>query len=378
MTSPASPETTLQVGQLLIYPGQGVVQVSRFFDLKGEPGVEVVTGLGGRIGGPLKAMRAQLHAPMPAARAEQVLARLARQDGAPDTRHTALRINQGWKTKVLGSFDQQVEVLHGFYRSPYRLGFGEMKLVMTLEDNVLGEIALAKTGGTELHAVLAARDDLSSELHAKFTAFAPKAPQRPPEPPLPPPEPADPFELTGATYLGSFTVKGGQLVTGDPVYVGGDDPGKGESLKYLLLGAVNGTWHAYVRYSEDRPSVLFAFADPAALGGTPPTAPTQAPAGRVWVDSGNMAIVDAAVRSAPETREAMTFPLFSEDLVRDRGCQSASGGGDGVYPVFASMKDGKAVWLAVEFEHAPEGGLNPTWQFVQEMERKLRLGRPAK
>lgn len=117
--------------------------------------------------------------------------------------------------------------------------------------------------------------------------------------------------------------------------------------------------------------MLFAFADPALTGELPPEA-SRRHVGRVWVDSGQMSILDAATRSAEDTQDAMLFPLFHETLVLDRGCMSRSGFGDGNYPVFATSRGDKATWLGVDFASEDDGLPTPTRQFMEQVEQKIR------
>jgi hypothetical protein len=54
---------------------------------------------------------------------------------------------------------------------------------------------------------------------------------------------------------------------------------------------------------------------------------------------------------------------------------SRSGFGDGIYPVFATTEAGKVTWLGVDFHDEEGGDATSTRKFMEEMEKKIRLGR---
>jgi RNA polymerase-interacting CarD/CdnL/TRCF family regulator len=365
--------SAFKTGELVIFPGQGVVVIEAPETREGESFIPL-TAETARIGVPAKNLARAVRRPMSAEQAKALLTRLEDPSGAPDTRSWELRYRDLSRSLVRGTPEQQAQALHTLYLSPYRHSFGERRLIMSLENALLGEIALARSGAKTLAEVIAARDEQATSLHAAFASFAPAAAQRPPEAPLEPPRPADPFSIPDTTYLGSFSVGSGRIAAGDPVLIGSKVPGAKDRQAFVLQPAWNGLWHAYVRSVDGRPSTLFAFVDPSVVKGGP-AAPGIEALGRVWVDSGKMAILDEAKRAAPEVEDEMSFPLFDETLVLGSGCMSTSGEGDGTYPVLASMDQGKVTWVAVDFEDESDAGKNPSWQFLQDAQRKIRLGK---
>lgn len=360
------------VGRLVIYPGRGVMRVDGHETHEGKVFVKLMDA-NAAILLPEENLARVVRPAMSAAQAEVLAVRLADREGVPDVRHGSLRFRDAMRTLVKGTCAQQADALHQLYLSPYRPGFGELKLMAQLEDVVLAEVVLARGSAVTLDEVAAQRAQLSAQLRSVAPAFARDAKERPPEPPLQPPSPRDPFSLPKTDYLGTFVVRSGKIAAGDPVLIGADAPGPADRQRFTLLDAVNGTWHAYVRTSDDGVAALMAFADPGA-GGAEGAALERLPVGRAWVDSGQMAILDGAQRTDPQTADEMLFPLFQQTLVLDRGCMSSSGGGDGDYPVLAAKRDGKAVWIAVDFEEEPGGKPTRTMEFMRATEKRIKAG----
>jgi hypothetical protein len=73
------------------------------------------------------------------------------------------------------------------------------------------------------------------------------------------------------------------------------------------------------------------------------------PIAELVVDGGQMAIIDGLVRDDESHRDAMFFRVSSTGLVRDRGCMSESGWGDGIYTAGAHLVDDAAVVVSVDF-----------------------------
>lgn len=361
--------STYESGQLVIFPGQGIVRIGERTERDGKTYVALKHATMG-IYVPAEGLAQAVRRPMPEAEAKKLLAVLRSRDGEADSRHFAYRYRDAMRALVKGTAEQQAGVLHGFYLSKFKGSFGERKLISTLESVLLGELVLATSTPATLEDAEKKVDALSQQLHAELPLFSETAPERPKDPPLERPQVEDPFSLPETDYLGTFTVSSGKIAAGDPVTVGAAVAGPADRAGYVLLDAVDGKWHAYVHVTDDGAAMLFAFADPSVTGGASPV-PSRNQIGRLWVDSGQMTILDGAKRSDEETRDATSFPLFSETLVLDRGCLSPSGGGDGNYPVFATLHEGKAIWLGVDFFAEADGEPTSTRAFLDATAKKI-------
>ncbi len=366
------PMNPFPTGKLVVYPGQGIVQIEGTEQREGKSFVRLKHPTM-TIHVPVESLAKAVRQPIATAQAEVLLARLRSRDGEPDMRHFAHRHRDVMRVMVKGTLEQQTEALHRLYSSPFTPTFGERKLMTMLEDIVLGELVLATAAPATLDALEQQRDALASAQRESQPVFS-ATKERPRDPPPEPNRPKDPFGLSHVEYLGTFTVGSETIAAGDPATVGHAKPGAPERASYVVLDAVKGKWHGYVRTGDDGIELLFAFADPSLTRGAV-SKPSRSQVGRLWVDSGQMSIVDGAMRADDQTRDAMLFPLFQETLVLDRGCMSRSGFGDGIYPVFATTEAGKVTWLGVDFHDEEGGDATSTRKFMEEMEKKIRLGR---
>lgn len=361
--------STLKTGQLVVFQGQGVVQLDGHTEKDGRQYVRLkhpamVMYL------PAENLDKAVRQPILRTQAQTLLLGLRKSDDRWDSRHFAFRYRDISRSLAKGSLEQQAEALRSLYASPFKPSFGERKLMAALEAAVLGEIVLATSAPDTLDQLVKRRDALAEELRTAQPAFAASAKDKAPEPPLEPVRPPDPFKLADVEYLGSFTVASGKIAAGDPALVGRADPGSADRASFVELEAVKGKWHAYVRSNDDGVAMLFAFADPLHTEGEA-SQPTRKQVGRLWVDSGQMSILDGAARSDEDTRDATQFPLFQETLVLDRGCMSRSGFGDGNYPVFAASRQGCISWIGVDFQNEADGQPTSTRRFMERVEKQI-------
>jgi RNA polymerase-interacting CarD/CdnL/TRCF family regulator len=263
-----------------------------------------------------------------------------------------------------GTDDQQVAMLRSLYASPFEMSYGERLDLEQLETSLVGEleVVLGRTPGTlvtELHAI-----------HADVGAFRATPRKRKPDPP-PPPLPRDPFGYGEHEYHGSFAVQSGTLVLGDPIYTHAwhDEPADVEVRKNLLVPARNGRWHCYVELDpahHDEPVLAMLLVhDAIARAPDDARAATTVP-GKLWVDSGQMAALDAAIRDDQAFDDAIHLGADVGGITADRGCKYQSGGGDGTYPAHVHTVDGAADLIVIDFA-------GESRDFVIDARKRLRL-----
>lgn len=229
----------LATGELVIRPGQGVVQIEGPEDQDGRPFIRLKHP-SMTLHVPAENLAKVVRRPIAPAQAQGLLAKLRSHDGDYDRRRFEHRYRDGMRALVKGTLERQVELLHGFYLSPYQPSFGERRLIMTLEDVVLGELVLAMSAPKTLEDLQKQRAALAEQLHAGQPVFSSSATPRPREAPLEPDRPPDPFKLPDVEYLGTFKVTSGKIVAGDPALVGATEPGPPERAAYQQLDAVSG------------------------------------------------------------------------------------------------------------------------------------------
>lgn len=148
-------------------------------------------------------------------------------------------------------------------------------------------------------------------LHAVDGAFRSDPRRRKPDPP-PPPLPRDPFRYAGHEYRGAFAVKSGELVLGDPV------------MSMLVV-------HESIARKPDAARA---------------EAITSA---KLWVDSGQVAALDAAIRDDAAFDDAIHLGADVNGITGGRGCFHPSGGGDGSYPLWVHTTGGAADLIVIDF-----------------------------
>ena len=73
------------------------------------------------------------------------------------------------------------------------------------------------------------------------------------------------------------------------------------------------------------------------------------PVAKLWVDSGQMSVVDATIRDDAAYDDARLFGADDLGIIGGRGCKVPSGGGDGTYTTRVIERDGMAVYVHVDF-----------------------------
>lgn len=331
-------------GQRFVFPGRGLVQVE---GSETRAGVEfLILALSSmKIFLPIDEAPRALRPVVSKEEAERWLAELRTMESTPDDRRFAVRQAALMKVLVKGPDEARVRALQQLYASPFKLSFGERRLISVFEDAIVEEIA---------HVIERPAPSLVEELHALHSttgAFSTTAAPRPPDPP-PPPPPQAPIEIPDHDFLGAFSLRGDRLVIGDPAYVGSsnDERDPTPAAANVLVAAAAGEWLAYERHDDEEGVVAALVAihrDAAERWGS--LLDSIVEVGDVWVDGGTMAILDASVRDEELYRDAMQFRSDDGGLIEDRGCLCTSGGGDGVYPVVATMEQGRAVVVMVRF-----------------------------
>ncbi len=248
------------------------------------------------------------------------------------------------RTRARGTEDEILGMLRRFYASPFQPGFLEKQAICELEQLMLPEIALVRGRTTaqvveELHAA-----------HAKHGTFGPTARTRPPEP-APQPPAKDPWKLRGLEYIGQFTLTSDRMVVGDPGYTRSHhDESDGEVRKSYLIDAVRGNWYAYVELDSDGDQVCaFLAIHETAVAKLKKLRKQADPVGKLWVDSGQMSVLDAAIRDDNAYDDALFFGADDNGIIGDRGAMTAAFGGDGTFGVRACRENGLAALMIVEF-----------------------------
>ena len=245
----------------------------------------------------LRLSRATLHettrALMDAADAQAVLTALET-PGAPDARHSKLGFIASIKTLSRGTGPELVDRLRQLYASPWKLGFGDRKLIAQYEDALLPELALV----LKLEAA-----ELTERIHQRQPAFSATA-IAPPEAPweevgssagVPP--------VPGLESLGSVEWSASILV-GERI-----DRFKEPNNGLARLELQPGTWHAYLaagKGTEDETPRWLVMLHTSALAGWPlavhETATATPGDGRRWLQ-----VVDVDGLSRTEVIDAARY-----------------------------------------------------------------------
>lgn len=361
----AAPEAALEVGAFVVIDGIGFVQVEGPREYEGKPGLafrRVPDGT--RYVFELEGTKAPgfARAPVSKAEAERRLALLEDPTPVTDTRPKKARSVELFRGMARGSALDHIALLRARYASTFAPDAHRME-IHHLEGAVLPELA---------HVLGVEQDALVARLHAAHAGgtYAKTATPRPPEPEPVPPE--DPWRIKGHEYVGAFVLEGGELVVGDPVYVTTkpDEPPQ-DVTKNVHVAATPGTWRCYLELDPKDPSdvtMSFIMIHDSAKARFGRARREAAAVARLWVDSGQMAGIDGAVRDDPAYEDARLFGGDDLGILGGRGCLVHAGGGDGTYTTRVLALDGKAVYIHVDFT-------GKSRDFVRDARSKLKLPR---
>lgn len=336
--------TTLAPGDRAMIDGEGVFTL---VEIKRDGGQEVAVfrrGPGGEVLGVALANADDfLRLLVSPAEAEQRRALLLDPTPARDDRPAATRRAERQAIIEDGTDADRLAWLRRSYASHHALTRAEKKAVDRLEGLLVDE--LAEVRGVE---PAAQRAELRAA-HALRGAFRPGAPARRGEDPR---DPRDPFGYPGFSYHGRFALHGDTLVLGDRVYTGSPHDGaEVDRAPNLRLPARSGRWHCYVELDPDRPDdtveALVIVHDAIATRPAPAVA-GLARAGSLWVDTGSMQALDAAVRDDPALHDVV-HEASREGILAGRGCMSWSFGGDGNFATYVHTDGGVADLVLVDF-----------------------------
>ena len=351
-------------GARVVVAGVGLMQVVGPHEFEGKPGVKFSnerSGTGFLIDVEGAKDPTVVRAVISKAEAERRLARLEDTTPVTDVRSAKERYVEFSRTMARGTDLQKIGLLRAQYASTFSAGPRNMNIYY-LEEAVLPELAYV-LGTTQeqlvekLHAV-----------HAEHGAFAKTAKVRPPE--AEPVPPTDPWGIKGHEYVGTFTLRGDSLIAGDPIYVTSkhDEPPQ-DVTKNVHIPALAGRWLCYLELDPEDPSDVtmsfIAIHDSARdlFDGARRKATSVA---KLWVDSGQMAVVDAAIRDDAAYEDARLFGADDHGVIGGRGCEVSSGAGDGTYTTRVLARDGKAIYIHVDFT-------GESRDFLKDAKAKLKL-----
>jgi hypothetical protein len=343
----------LTPGSEVLVIGLGVMKVRGPQDYKGQPGVRFSnesTGEGVLVDLEKAKDPTVVRALISKVEAERRLALLLDTTPDPDTSTAKERAVERRRTLVRGTDEQKLTLLRRAYVAPFASAPGEIEM---LEEQVLPEIGhvlgmpsrIPGRPSPELVAKLHAA-------HAEHGTFAKSALPRPSETPLAAPK--DPWARAGHHYVGTFTLEGDALIAGDPVYVTSkhDEPGK-DVTKNIRIAATPGRWLCYSELDSDADGtgddLSFIAVHESAQKDFDGARKKATLAARLWVDSGEMSVIDSAVRDDVAYDDARLFGADDLGIIRGRGCKVRSGSGDGTYTTRVLARDGKAIYVHVDF-----------------------------
>jgi hypothetical protein len=360
VTEPAK-ATDLSPGTQVVVTGMGLMQVVGPHDVDGKPGIHFTNAHTGD-GMILELDRAHdptlVRAVITKAEAARRLALLEDSTPLTDTRTEKQRGVELMRTLARGTDLEQLALLHAYYAST----FSETPMmVRELEERVVPELAYVLGTPTDalvskLHAI-----------HAQHGTFSTTAKVRPPDPAFVPPK--DPWHLAGHEYVGSFSVATDTVIAGDPIYATSkhDEPPQ-DVTKNVHITATPGRWLCYVELDPAHPddvSIGFLAIHESAHPDLATARRKATAVGKLWVDSGQMSVVDAAIRDDASYDDARLFGADDGGIIRDRGCKVPSGGGDGTYVAHTVSHDGKAIYIHVDFR-------GDSRDFLQDARKKLK------
>jgi hypothetical protein len=374
VTAPKSPPKAAEVeaakpadltpDAYVVVTGVGLMQVKGPRELEGKPGIKFSnshTGMGYAIDLVSAKDPAIVRAVISKAEAERRLALLEDTTPVTDTRSAKERYVERTRTVARGTDLQQLALLRAAYASTFAAGARNMDIYY-LEEQVLPELAFVL--GTD-------QDKLVEKLHAvhaKRGTYAATAKPRPAEPdPVPP---KDPWGIKGHAYVGTFTLQGDSLIFGDPIYVTSkhDEPPQ-DVTKNAHVPATAGRWLCYLELDPEDPqdvTVSFIAIHESARQQFAGARRKAVSVAKLWVDSGQMSVVDAAIRDDAAYDDARLFGADDLGVIAGRGCKVTSGGGDGTYTTRVLSRDGKAIYVHVDFT-------GESRDFLKDARSKLKL-----
>jgi len=359
-----SKRADLTPGAYVVVTGVGLMQVTGPREFEGKPGIKFSNARSG-TGFVTDIARANdpaiVRAVISKREAERRLALLEDTTPVTDTRPAKDRYVELTRTLARGTDLQKLALLRAAYASTFAARPRSMEIYY-LEEEVLPELA---------HVLGIAQDKLAEKLHAVHAqrgTYSSAAKPRPAEPdPVPP---KDPWGITGHAYVGTFTLDGDSLIAGDPVYVTSkDDESPQDVTKNVRISATAGRWLCYLELDPADPNdvtLSFIAIHDSARKQFVGARRKAAAVAKLWVDSGRMAVVDTAIRDDATYDDARLFGADDLGVIRGRGCVVSSGAGDGTYTTRVIARDGKAIYIHVDFT-------GKSRDFLKDARKRLKL-----
>jgi len=348
--APRTHPEVFEPGALVVETPCGLGRVTGLEQRNGENYVVVQHRVGGTCRIPESKRSSRLRKALAPHEAEQLLSLLRTQQGDTDPRPWGLRAPELERIRSGGTPQEKALSLHQLYRSPYALNAGEARALRGLEEALLDELS----------TVMDMRQDrLEAQLHGLHPPFKAGATLRAqPVSPLPSTlqRPRSPVRISGLDFLGGFTVDD-TLAVGDPAFLssGFDSHQETFSKAAADTAAFNfwkrarpGTWLSYVREGWGHTCMLSAvhqeYAD--RFGALIEEAQ---PLQTVYVESGQLAIIDAALREDEDFRGALIATQHPQ-TVKGRGCVSSLQQSVGRYRAQASTHEGLLVLISIDLD----------------------------
>jgi len=365
--APADTETAkpadLTPGAYVIVSGLGLMQVTGPQPYNGKPGVKFSssrTGTGFLIDLESAKDPKEVRALISRREAQRRLALLEDTTPVTDTRSGKARYVEHRRTMARGTDLEKLALLRTEYASTFAAG--RSHYIYFLEEAVLPELA---------HVLETDPEQLAQKLHAIHAVrgtYASTAAPRPREPEQVPPD--DPWGIKGHAYVGTFTLEGDSLVAGDPIYVTTKhDEAPQEVSKNVHIPATAGRWLCYLELDPKNPSdvtMSFIAIHESARNQFDGARRGAESVAKLWVDSGWMSVIDATIRDNPAYDDARLFGADDFGIINGRGCLVTSGAGDGTYTTRVVSRDGKAIYIHVDFT-------GKSRDFLKDARAKLKL-----
>ena len=326
-----------QQGETVVYPGFGISQLEGTERRGTKTYVRVrVVESQILIGVPVGKARRVLRRPASSQEAQRMLDILRDRSSKPEEAQATYRFRDSQRILARGSLEAQVLALHRKYRSSYRPSFGEKNLIQTFESAILGEIG---------HVLGLDKDKLAAELHGVHPTFSATAPAPPADVEAENRGPELPQALRGYELLGEFQVTRGKIVIGEAAR--SSQPVGVSERTGVSAPAVNGVWYAFVEGGDDDEALVAVHSEHVA--DLRKLSRDVRELGRVLFEHGVVTILDSAVRDDRAYVSEALSPLFTDGLVRDRGCYCRTSA-NGVFPVRGSFEGTDLVFVSVSFD----------------------------